>query len=180
MNRRSRSAITLGTLGVLCVLALVLGFVWLTSPLPDEPLIKDPPPSCEMRTVAAGTSIKSDEITVSVYNASKVNGLASDVMTALINRGFARGESGNTPDEANAKVKKVQVWAAEDNEIARFVASQFGPGTPVKTGRRALGLGIEVIVGADYSKLAKAPRSLVVKERTSFCSPPVTDDSTLD
>ncbi|KQY62644.1 MULTISPECIES: LytR C-terminal domain-containing protein [unclassified Nocardioides] len=171
MGERQTSTVTLAVLGVICVLMAVFGFSQLTRGLPDS-IVADEKPACEDHTLKAGTKVRPGDITVSVYNAGRTSGLASQTMEKLILRGFGTGSSGNA---SSAKVDRVEVRAdARNNPAARLVASQFGPGTPVVTGKDMLGIGIVVVVGDKYTKLSKrAKKSVPVTKDTVVCRPPV-------
>ena len=172
MDSRARSAATLGVLVMLCLVGILVGIRALTSDLPTGPLVESTTQQCENRTVAQGKKIRSDEITVSVYNAGSENGAASRVMKELQTRGFADGESGNAPK--GTKVIRAQVWAdSPRNSAARLVARQLGTGIKVFAGKPTLGPGIVVVVGDQLGRLPKAPRETRAAVRTNICSPPV-------
>ena len=172
MDSRARSAATLGVLVMLCLVGILIGIRALTSDLPTGPLVESTTQQCENRTVAQGKKIRSDEITVSVYNAGSENGAASRVMKELQTRGFADGESGNAPK--GTKVIRAQVWAdSPRNSAARLVARQLGSDIRVFAGKPQLGPGIVVVVGDQLGRLPKAPRETRAAVRTNICSPPV-------
>jgi len=172
MDSRARSAATLGVLVMLCLVGILVGIRALTSDLPTGPLVESTTQQCENRTVAQGKKIRSDEITVSVYNAGSENGAASRVMKELQTRGFADGESGNAPK--GTKVIRAQVWAdSPRNSAARLVARQLGSDIRVFAGKPQLGPGIVVVVGDQLGRLPKAPRETRAAVRTNICSPPV-------
>jgi hypothetical protein len=170
MDPRARSAATLGVLVVLCLVGILLGIRGLTADLPTDPLVEDDNAVCETRTIADGAKIRSADITVSVYNAGRQNGLASRVLKELQTRGFGAGESGNAPD--GTKVVRAQVWADEKkNAAARLVARQLGPTTRVFVNRPKIGVGVVVVLGDTFGKLAKAPRVTRAQGKTTICRP---------
>ena len=172
MDSRARSAATLGVLVMLCLVGILVGIRALTSDLPTGPLVESTTQQCENRTVAQGKKIRSDEITVSVYNAGSENGAASRVMKELQTRGFADGESGNAPK--GTKVIRAQVWAdSPRNSAARLVARQLGTDIRVFAGKPQLGPGIVVVVGDKLGKMPQAPAQTRAAVRTTVCSPPV-------
>lgn len=170
MDRRATATTTLAVLGVLTLLMLVVGFGWATKPFPTDTLGSSEPPLCEPRVIAPGTKVRPADVTVSVYNASGRTGLASSAMADLMERGFGRGTSGNVKD---ADVDKVEVWAkSEDNPAARLVASQFGSRVPIRTDHPDVGVGIVVVLGKEYRRLANnAPTMAGTREDVEICSP---------
>ena len=170
MEARARSAATLGVLVVLCLLGILFGIRGLTQELPTDPLVEKGNTICEDRTVAQGTKIRAGDVTVSVYNAGRQAGLASRVLKSLQTRGFGPGETGNAPD--GTKVVRVQVWAdSKKNAAAKLVARQFGPTTRVFANRPDIGVGIVVVLGDTFGKLAKAPTVTRAQGETTICTP---------
>jgi hypothetical protein len=170
MDRRSTSALTLAILGGLSLMMLVVGFSWATEPFPDDALGGAEAPLCETQTIAKGSKVRPEDVTVSVFNASRRNGLASQTMADLMERGFGKGTSGNVED---ADVKKVQVWAGSaSNPAARLVASQFGRGIEIDTSHPEVGVGIVVVVGPDYRRLSSTgAKAATATNDTEICSP---------
>jgi hypothetical protein len=94
------------------------------------------------------------------------------VLKQLQTRGFAAGESGNAPD--GTKVIRAQVWAdSRKNTAARMVAKHFGPTTKVLVNRDDIGIGIVVVLGDEFGKLATGPKAATAVGTTKICSPPV-------
>lgn len=173
MDRRVKSAATLGVLAMLCMIGLLLGVRAVTADLPTDSLIKDPPPACEARTIEKGGTVAATDILVSVYNAGSRAGLASKTMSQLQERGFATGESGNAPK--GTPVRHAQVWTEDPtNPAALIVARQFGRETKVVKGKPVLGIGVVVVVGDTFDKLVdRAPLKVKTNRRVEICSPPV-------
>ncbi|MBD8871195.1 LytR C-terminal domain-containing protein [Nocardioides donggukensis] len=170
MDRRAVSAITLGVLVMLCLVAVLLGFRALTAELPDDPIASEPP-VCEDRDVDKGEKVRPRDVVVSVFNAGSRAGQASKISNALENRGFVPAERDNAPRETG--IVRAQVWVdGPVNPAARLVATHLGKGTPIKTNKDALGPGIMVLVGDDLGSLPKGKRKLAAKKATSICSPP--------
>ncbi|HEY0951619.1 LytR C-terminal domain-containing protein [Nocardioides sp.] len=165
MAEGARSAITLAALAVLLVLGAVWGWSALTDPLPakvDRPL-------CVDTTVEAGTKVYAQDVTVSVYNAGTREGLAGRTMQLLSDDGFAEGSMGNV----RARVARVAIWTLEpENPAVRLVASRLGPDVDIER-REGPGVGVAVVVGDGFDKLAKGRRSIVAAEDATICSPPV-------
>lgn len=166
MTPRSRSALTLATLTVLLVAGAGLGWNALTAPLPE----KEKLPVCIETSVAAGEVVFPDQVTVSVYNGSRTNGLAHRTMASLTERGFHRGADGNSPK----KVKKgVRIWADNPKDPGvSLVASQFKNAKVVPGDK--LGHGVVVVVGdnATLRSATKSPVSVTAESDGRICTPP--------
>lgn len=165
-NRRLSSAVTLTVLVGLLAGGAIVGFRTLFAPLKDAST-GEPTPTCTPRTVDAGKTITTREVTVSVFNAGNRSGLASATLNQLADRGFQAGDAGNAPEGTG--VRTVQVWTTEkDDSAAKLVALQFGRGTKVRQGDD-LGPGIDVIVGSKFKGLVKAPKSVKSSGTDQLC-----------
>lgn len=166
------TALTLTVLSLLCLFGLFFGVRAVTANLPGDGILKEPEASCTNRTVSAGSTITSEEVTVSVFNGGGRSGLASRTMQEFVKRGFAAGDSGNARDTG---VKRGQVWAdSADNPAAQLVLRQLGPGYKIHTGKPTLGVGVVVVLGSDFEQLVKkAPSRIKVSQDATICSPPL-------
>ena len=170
-NRHLTTALTMAVLCVIVLIGAVVGFNALFAPLPgsdSEPSAVESP-ACDQPSVKRGQRLRSNEVTVNVFNAGTRAGLAGATVDAFRARGFRGGEIGNAP--TGSKVRRAQVWVAEGEEAAgRLVARQIGPRTPVVTPDEDLADGIDVLVGNGFrGSLVNAPRSIVVKVAVSGC-----------
>lgn len=162
------SGTTLLVLIAITLLMLFLGLRWATQAYPDLSTYADNSVCLDTR-IAAGQSIHTSEVVVSVYNASTRSGLASETLRELMERGFAPGSTGNSP---TADVEKVEIWADSVNPAALLVAEQFGKGTRIVRGRPDLGGdGVVVVLGDGYRKLRPPVESIVAKTEAYVCSP---------
>src|SRR4051812_10123308 len=119
MGQRRRSAITMGVLGLLLLVAGAWGWTAATEPLPG----KVDSPICVKQRIPAGKKIFPQDVTVSVYNAGTREGLAGHTMALLTAEGFAEGRSGNVATKA--RVARVQVWTLQPRSPAvQLVASR--------------------------------------------------------
>jgi hypothetical protein len=171
MDPRKTSGPTLLVLVLLCALGLFFGVRTLTGGLPDDPIVKDPEPTCVDRPIAADTKVFPADVMVSVYNGGGRSGVASRTMGELIDRGFVAGDTGNVSD---ADVKFVQVWADDpDSPAVQLVARQFGNRTKVVTDRPTLGLGVVVVVGEEFQRFGPTVPSVTARADAVICSPPI-------
>lgn len=162
------SGTTLVVLVAITLVMLFLGLRWATQDYPDLSSYADNSTCLDTR-VAAGQSLHTSEVVVSVYNASTKSGLASTTMRELMERGFAAGSTGNSP---TAEVKKVEIWSDSVNPAALLVAEQFGKGTRIVSGRPDLGGdGVIVVLGDGYRKLRPPVESIVAKTEAYICGP---------
>ena len=166
MQQAARSGLTLLVLALLVVLGGLWGWSALTQPFPG----KTTPPKCVPTTVQEGQKVFPGQVTVSVYNASDRDGLASTTMAEFADAGFAEGSTGNAPSKA--RVVRAQIWTTTPtNPDVRLVARHLGPSRVVR--RDGLGVGVTVLVGARYQGLVKGPSSVRTTKETEICSPPV-------
>ena len=167
MEQAARSGLTLAGLALLVALGGLLGWAALTQPFPE----KTTPPKCVATSVSPGEKVFPSQVTVSVFNASGRNGLASSTMAALVDAGFAEGDTGNAP--SSTRVARVQIWAPSPlSPDVRLVKSRLGPTTPVVR-KDGPGAGVNVMIGDGFTRLAKGPPSLKATEEAEICSPPV-------
>lgn len=166
-NRRTVTAITLTVLLALLAVGAYIGWQALFAPLSD--------PEGDARTaegcadgVARGDTVRTRDVTVSVYNAGTRAGLAGQTQDELVARGFIPGDLGNAPDDL-ASVRFVRVLAETRRDpAAQLVALQFGRRTRVQAAPD-LGSGVEVVVGDRFKGLDKAPRKIRAGAAGSGC-----------
>ena len=155
----------------LCLLAVLFGVQALTSDLPDDPIVENPEATCVEREVTAGTKVFPEDVLVSVYNAGTRGGVASKIMSTLQIRGFAAGKTDN---ERDVEVSRVQVWGSPANPAVQLVAAQFGADARITAGRVSQDsseVGVVVVIGDDFEKLAKKVSSVTAEEDATICSP---------
>jgi LCP family protein required for cell wall assembly len=90
-------------------------------------------------------------ITVNVYNAANVQGLATTVMNTLVAKGFKRGLPASAQEVSDTTVVK---YAAGEEGSARKVATELGPNVNVEQDVSVRKGQVQVFVGTDYSSPA--------------------------
>jgi LytR cell envelope-related transcriptional attenuator len=114
---------------------------------------------CEQAPRTTTKVLTSRKVTVSVYNAGSISGLADQTMGALQRRGFQRGEVGNAP---SGSVFAVEVRAPKPNAPApRLVAKQFGVSVKRIPEAADVGPGIDVVLGDGFTGLASNAKTKI-------------------
>jgi hypothetical protein len=133
-------------------------------------------PTCKDTTIAAGSELASNVVTVNVFNASTRSGLANRVRIDLQKNGFLGGEIGNSTSAA--KPNRVAILTDDpDDPRVKLVAAQFkndkkdieyAPAdVPVED-------GVTVIVGDNYRGLKDEATTTVKSDRDiKVCVPVV-------
>jgi LytR cell envelope-related transcriptional attenuator len=169
-NRQAISAVTIVVLIGLLVVGAVVGWRTLSAPLPGED--DEPRKASGQRCndgVTRGDVVRTEDITVSVYNAGSRSGLADQTQSELVARDFIPGDVGNAPVEMES-VRFVRVLAPTTTDpAARLVALQFGEDTLVQATEEDLGPGVEVIVGDSFQGLVEAPTEIKARTTGSGC-----------
>jgi hypothetical protein len=168
--RQVTTGVTLVVLCLVLAVGAVFGWKSLVSPLGSAEPTAQPSPSCSMETVRAGQVVHASEVQVSVFNAGTRSGLATTTLASLAARGVKKGEAGNAPSDMAVRV--VRVFSTKKIDPgALLVARQFGPKLEVRVSHRDLGPGVDVVVGNDFNKLAKAEKSIKVHHEQTVCAP---------
>jgi hypothetical protein len=169
-NRKAISAVTMVVLVGLLVAGAWYGWKSMSAPLPGD----DDPPQRRAKArcddgVARGDIVRTADVTVSVFNAGSVSGLADQTLSELAARGFIRGKVGNAP-EALETVQFVRVLApTKSDPTAELVALQFGPNTMISESKDNLGAGVDVVVGDSFAGLVDAPSEIKARRAAPGC-----------
>lgn len=162
-----KSALTLGVLALLLVIGVSWGFAQVTKPFPG----KVDPPICVDTSFAAGERIYPEDVTVSVLNASKREGLAGRTMAELVSDGFGEGQTRNAPDKT--PVARVEVWTTDaDNPAVLLVRSRLGQAEVIEKSDPGAA-GIVVVVGDDFEETFEGRPSIKTDVDVVVCGPPL-------
>jgi hypothetical protein len=161
---------------MLILLGILLGaayYGWktITAGDDDQPDAQDPTSGECSRTAVykKGTKFRSSGITVNVYNAGAVTGLAGDTLQALAENGFQRGQVDNAPAGVSATNVTVLTTTRRAPQ-AELVAEQFKGNVKVRTGD-VTRPGVMVVVGDEFVGMAEdARRELVLDRRVRTCT----------
>lgn len=161
MDHRLRTAITL-----IVLLAVVLGgAAWGWSRL-TSPAAEEAGGPCTETEVGAGDRVRTDQVVVTVLNAGDRSGLASRTMNDLTDRGFVPGQEANAPD--GTRVSRAQIWTDEPRSPAvMLVRDHLGGASVVR--RDPVGVGVNVVVGDGFTRLAAGRRAVKVTADTTIC-----------
>jgi hypothetical protein len=168
-SRRTLTAVTLTVLVAMLAAGAFIGWRALFAPLPgDSDAATGNREGCA-EGVSRGDTVRTRDVTVSVYNAGSRAGLAGQTQNELVARGFIPGDTANAPEDLS-HVRFVRVLAeSRKDPAARLVALQFGKGTKVFAATD-LGPGVEVVVGDRFKGLQKkAPRKIRAGAAGSGC-----------
>lgn len=160
-----KSALTLGVLALLLILGVSWGFAQITEPFPG----KVDPPICVDTSFPAGERIYPQDVTVSVLNASKREGLAGRTMAELVADGFHEGQTRNAPDKT--PVTRVEIWTTDkDNPAVLLVRSRLGQAEVLEKPDPGAA-GIVVVVGDDFEETFEGRPSIVTDVDIVVCGP---------
>jgi hypothetical protein len=160
-----RSAVTLAVLTLLLVVGVSWGFSQVTEPFPG----KVDPPICVDTSFPAGERIYPQDVTVSVLNASKREGLAGRTMAELVSDGFAEGETRNAPDKT--RVARVEIWTTDaDNPAVLLVRSRLGQAEVLEKPDPGAA-GIVVVVGDEFEETFEGRPSIKADSDIVVCGP---------
>lgn len=171
MSQTGKTAITLLVLSVLLAGGVWWGWSAVSEPFPEV----KPPPECLPTEFAAGDTLTTGDVAVSVFNAGKRAGLAQLTLQKLGDRGFGMADQGNAPTEID--VNKIVVLAEDRSEPAvRLLMSHLPKGTKVVAPPDGdpIGEGVVVVVGDGFEDLnaAKASKARIkLKQAATVCVP---------
>lgn len=167
--RRRRRRRVRGPLTLLVLVVLLSGAAWYGY----EEVLNIPPPPVPTQVCATPSPkekqrISASSVTVNVYNASKVSGLADRTADELRERGFTVGKVGNSPYDT--KVPKVEVRGRAKNAPEVLLVSEQLAGESRRGDSRTEDTSVDLILGPAYTGLvAKAPSAMDVDTPVGVC-----------
>lgn len=112
-------------------------------------------------------NITATEVTVNVYNAGDVVGLAEDTANELRERGFTVDEIGNEPSDETIDNVVVRGRAVEAPEVQLLLAQVTGE-RPIADGRAET--TVDLVLGDDFKGLVPdAPTRMTVRTKIPVC-----------
>jgi hypothetical protein len=168
--QKLRTAATMAALTALLIAGAYFGWSGMTEGwLGDDGTATAENGPTESCSTPAPVTVLSRRVRVSVYNAGAPAGQATEVMAALGDQGFIQGVLTDAP--APIAVRGIVLWPGKaDDEAVKLVRRQFRKAR-VAPERRALGPGINVMVGQEFGDLARnAPRRIEVPQ-PEVCRP---------
>jgi len=160
----TRTALILAALALLVVVVGGWGWGMLTAPFPE----KVDPPLCSPIDVHAGDHVFPAQVTVSVLNASRREGLAGRTIAALSRDGFVAGTAGNAA--RGTKTGAVQIWTPTPSSPAVRLVAAWLPGAKVVR-KQVTEPGVVVVVGDQYKGVGTGPKSVTAQSDATICSP---------
>jgi hypothetical protein len=168
LTRRLRTFITLAALALLMVLGVTWGWAQVLKPFPGKVDV----PICVDTAYHAGDELAVQDVTVSVFNASKREGLAARTMQELEDAGFDAGQTANAP-KGTALTAPAEIWVQDAaNPAAKLLRKRVGK-VPVVEHPENPAAGITLVVGDQFGDLGKGPDSVMLTDDAVVCSPPV-------
>jgi hypothetical protein len=168
LTARLRTAITLAALAVLMVLGVSWGWAQMTKPFPG----KVDAPICVNTSYHSGDELFVQDVTVSVFNASRREGLASRTLADLATAGFAAGQTANAP-KGTALTAPAEIWVDTPDDPAVKLLRPWVGKVPVVKHPENTAAGITLVVGDQFGELQQGPKSVVLTDDAVVCSPPV-------
>ena len=160
----TRTALTLLVLVLLVVGGGSLGWSALTAPMPK----RETAPVCTDVTVMPGDHLYPGQVTVSVLNASKREGLAGRTLATLTDAGFSAGGAANAPK--GTKVSTAEIWTNDSDSPAVALLQTYLPDADVVV-KDSGEPGVTVVVGENFSDFAQGAKSVAVIHPATVCSP---------
>jgi hypothetical protein len=168
LTRRLRTAITLAALVLLMLVGVTWGWAQVLKPFPGKVDV----PICVDTAYHAGDELFVQDVTVSVLNASRREGLAARTMQELEDAGFAAGQTGNAP-KGTSLTAPAEIWVQRaDDPAAKLLRARVGR-VPVVEHPENPAAGITLVVGDQFGDLRKGRDSVVLGADAVVCSPPV-------
>ena len=132
-----------------------------------QPVPALPPDPCVEQTVSKGT-LRSSQVTVSVYNGGNRRGLAGDVGRSLRAKGFKVQRTANTQE----KISKTVIVGANAKNPEVLLVKGFFKDAVVKSDKRS-DRSVDVLVGNKYGGFNKKASATIGVKTPTVCLPSV-------
>jgi hypothetical protein len=167
MTAGLRTAATLVGLTLMLFAGAAWGWAQLSEPFPG----KAEPPTCVESTFSDGDKIYPQDVTVSVLNAGRREGLAALTMQLLVDDGFGKGDTANAPK--GTEVAFAEIWSSDpSNPAVKLLRTRFGDIEVQDHDYNAA--GVVLVVGDQFEELRDGRDSVKVHgDDVSVCGPPV-------
>jgi hypothetical protein len=166
MTAGLRTAVTLVGLSLMLFAGAAWGWTQLTKPFPG----KAEAPTCVQTRFSDGDKIYPQDVTVSVLNAGKREGLAALTMQLLVDDGFGKGDTANAPK--GTVVPFAEIWSTEaDSPAVKLLRTRFGK---IEVQDRDYdAAGVTLVVGDEFEELRNGRDSVKVRHDVAVCGPAV-------
>jgi hypothetical protein len=177
MLGKAKAPLTLLVLVLMVAAAFVVGWRLATEPVPSTVTAEEGrKKTCTSQTLRPGDKLRTSQVTVNVYNAGTIAGLADSTQADLLSRGLLPGRTGNAPDAINTQ-QTLLLDPEPDSAAVKLVKKQLKRPVEVRRVADDLSAGVDVIVGDDTQGLRQgSPRQIEVKTSTTICVPRATAD----
>lgn len=121
--------------------------------------------TCTKQThLRKGQRVKSSDITVNVFNAGSVTGLAAGTLGSLTAKGFLAGQATDAPARVKANDVVILDPATHSPQV-KLVAKQFTGTVVISKGN--LSPGIDVVIGDAFQSVNPQAKSFLVVRKTA-------------
>lgn len=177
MLGKAKSPLTLLVLVLMVAAAFVVGWRLATEPVRSTVQAEDGRKrSCKTETLRPGDTLRISQVTVNVYNAGTIPGLAESTLTELVERGLLPGRTGNAPADVDAQ-KTLLLDPEPGSAAVKLVKKQLKRPVQVRKVAEDLAAGVDVVVGDKAQGLRKGSTKQVrVKAATTVCVPRATGE----
>lgn len=151
-RKRRRAAIILTVLLTLLLAAGIYAFAYYMDLLPRDAPSDEAQDTEQVTATAEAPQISPEEVTVNVYNASGVTGIAGRTSEALSAQGYAVDTVADAPDDFETPEVAQIIHGAEGAEGAALLA-ELVPGAEIIDDDRE-GDGVDLFIGEGFEEIS--------------------------